>query len=216
MRGLLCQGKEVANTLADLYRIRSPHWSVDVTKVCGGCPNDRFWGLEKSGYHVPIAAPIQDVLNADLVRWKSTFSWLDPKYVIIFYDDETSQHSILKFLQWLVRECGIQELCADTRSALTQLSEWKNLYHHVPPGGVVVHRDMMQLDEEPYSPLARMTFFDNLATVQNIEQVFLLQRPFHVVILPASTTDPNNTQRRLIDTATNSARLEQLLAVIIQ
>lgn len=43
-----------------------------------------------------------------------------------------------------------------------------------------------------------------------------MQRPAHWVFYPSNTADPNYPHRLIADTATNSARLEQLLAVIKQ
>jgi ATP-dependent DNA helicase RecQ len=215
MRTLLLGGAEVASTLADLYRIRLPTFHVDVTEVCGGCPVDRFDDFRKARYRVPIAVPIQNVLQANMDRLCSTFPYLDPRYVLIFYQPDNPLPLIIKSLKWLVRECGIQELCADDRSELAQSSDWQQLYRQSPTG-VVIHRNFQQLDEERYSPLARLTFFDGNATAQEIKKVSELQRPFHLVILPTSTQDPKHPNRFLSATATNSIRIEQLIEVIIQ
>ena len=215
MRRLLQEGSEVAVTLSELYRIISPAWPVDVTQVCGGCPGDRFDIRRKDRYHVPVAAPIQNVIQADLVRWTSMFPYFDPRYGMIFYDAEKPISLIIAFLRWLVSECGVQELCADDRSAMAQSSDWQQLYRRAP-SGVVVHRNCRQLDEEPYSPLARVTFFDSQVTSHEIQKIFLLQRPLHLVLLPNNTRDPNHPARRLSDTAANSMRFEQLSEVINQ
>ena len=215
MQSLLNDGGEVAATLAELYSIHTPAWSVDVTQVCGGCPSDRFDSGRQTRYHVPIAAPIQDTVRADLKQWKSTFPYLDPTYSPIFYNPETPTALIMNFIRWLVGSCGVQEVCADERSALSRLSEWRNLYRHAS-SGAVLHRDCRQLDEEPYSPLARITFLDSRVTSQEIEKVLLLERPLHLVLLPINTPDPMCPNRRLADMATNSMRLEQLNEVISQ
>lgn len=215
LRNFLLEGSEIAATLAELYRIKSPQWPVDVTQVCGGCPSDRFNDQRNDRYHVPVAAPILNVVQGNFEHWKLTFQHLDPRHVTVFYETEMPLHLILSFIKWLVGECGIQELCADDRSALAQSSDWRQLYRYAP-SGVVVHRSCQQLDEEPYSPLARLTFFDGRVTAQEIHKVLLLQRPLHLVLLQNNTPDPNHPLRRLSDTATNSTRLEQLNAVINQ
>lgn len=215
MRRLLQEGSEVAATLAELYRIKSPAWPVDVTQVCGGCPSDRFDIGRKDKYHVPVAAPIHNVKQTKLDRWSTMFPYLDPRYATIFYEAEKPRSSIIAFLRWLVSECGVQELCADDRSVMARSSDWQQLYRHAP-SGAVVHRNCSQLDEEPYSPLARVTFFDSKVTSLEIQKVLLLQRPLHLVIFPSNTPDPNHPARRLSDTAVNSMRLEQLSEVISQ
>lgn len=216
MQGLLQRGSEVAQTLAELYRNDSKQWPVDVTQVCGGCPSDRFGDTRIDRYHVPVAAPVHNLLQLDLTHWKSTFPHLeDPRYVAVFYEPETSPLAIVRLIKWLVSECGVQEVCADDTSALAKLSDWRQLYRRAPRG-VVVHRDLRQMDEEPYSPLARVTFFDTRVTAQEINKVLLMQRPMHLVFYPSCTRDPNHPLRLLSDTAINAARFDQLNAVINQ
>lgn len=219
MSGLLQGHREVASTFAELYRIRSLRWSVDVTRVCGGCPSDRFVGVARAGYHVPVAAAIQDIDSVNLSCWRTLFPWLDPAWVLIFYDDGMSptviQQAILKFVSWLVGECGVQEVAADPRAPLVQLPAWKKLYR-CTRDSVLIHRNLDQLDQEPYAPLARVTVLDTNVTGHELERISLLQRPYHLVLLPKSTRDPDNEQRLLVDTAASAAQLEQLLGVLSQ
>ena len=219
MEGLLLRNHEISNILGELYRIRSTRWPVDVTRVCGGCPSDRISGHVQHGYHVPLAAPIYEVEVGDFHRWRVSFPWLDPVYVQVFYDDKKSltevQQLILKFLGWLVGECGVQELAADHSSSLVSLPQWRNLYRQARDG-VLLHRDLLQLDEEPYTALARATIFDRNVTAREIEKLRLLNRPYHLVLLPESTPDPNNIHRLIADTASNSGQLQKLLPVLCQ
>lgn len=213
MRGLLRDGREVADTLAELYQNNSKLWPVDVVKVCGGCPKDRFCVTRNDQYHVPIAIPIHNIQQPDLTHWKSTFPYLDQKHVNIFYESKTSLQAIVNFVKWLVSECEVQELCARERSDVATYKEWRKIYRYAPKG-VVIHRSLRQLDEEPYSPLVRVTFFDTQVTDEEIQMAFRLERPLHLVLYPSNTRDPNNHQRLLSDTAQNSIRFVQLNEVI--
>jgi len=216
MEGILVRGQEVSETLAELYRNNSKCWSVDVTKVCGGCPSDRFCDTRTDQYHVPIAAPIHNVQQqSDLSLWESTFPYLDPRYVNIFYEQETPLPVIVRFVKWLVCECGVQELCADARSGLGKFSDWRQMYRYAP-NRIVIHRNFLQLDEEPYSPLGRVSFLDTHVAACEIKKVLLLDRPMHFVLCPSKTVDPDYPLRFLSDTATNSVRLDQLMSVINQ
>lgn len=215
MQGLLQRGCEVAQTLAELYRNDSTQWPVDVTQVCGGCPSDRFGDSRIDRYHVPVPTPVHRLSPIDLTHWKSIFPHLEPGYVAVFYEPETAPLTILRLVKWLISECWVQEVCADVLSGLAILSEWQKLYL-CAPSGVVVHRDFQQLDEEPYSPLARLTFFDVRVTAQEIDKIFQMQRPLHLVFYPSSTRDPHHPHRLLSDTAINAARFDQLIAVINQ
>jgi len=216
MQGLLQEGSEVAQTLAELYRNNSEKWPVVVTQVCGGCPSDRFGDKRRAHYHVPVAAPVHNLQQLDLSHWKSTFPYLDDtRYIAVFYEPETSSLAIVRFIKWLVSSCGVQEVCVSDTSALSALPDWRHLYRHAP-SGVVVHRNLRQMDEEPYSPLARVTFFDASVTAQEMNHVLLMQRPMHLVFYPSGTRDPNHPLRLISDTAINSVRFDQLTAVINQ
>ncbi len=64
---------------------------------------------------------------------------------------------------------------------------------------------------EPYSPLARLTLLDPGASSDQLSDVQMLQRPFHVVLLPQTMSDPGNPMRRLVDVIGHTQRLEKLL-----
>lgn len=82
--------------------------------------------------------------------------------------------------------------------------------------GIVIHRNLDQFNEEPYSPLARVTILDNTVTAQQIEKIRMIQRPYHILLLPKDTPEPYREHRRFADTAVNSAQLKELLAIIGQ
>lgn len=215
MQSLLNGGREISEILRELYRNDSTRWPVNVTQVCGGCPVDRFSDSRKDQYHIPVAAPVYNLTPLDLSNWQLIFPYLDPTYLAVFYEPGTALSSIVQLVKWLVSDCGVHELSVDHSSELAKLSDWRQLYRHAR-SGVVIHRDLEQLDEEPYSPLARVTVFDSRVSAQQIKKLLLMQRPAHWVFYPSNTTDPNYPSRFIADTATNSARLEQLLAVIKQ
>lgn len=217
MKALLSGTREVSQTFADFYKVRSTRWPVDVTRVCGGCPADRFTQQERSGYQVPVASPIHHVQNVGFGTWKSHFPWLDSVSALVFYDDEVggkmAQHGIMKFLGWLVSECDVQELATDRDSPISKLLAWTHLYRR-SSSGVLIHRDLNQLAEEPYSPLARVTIVDTQFAMNKIPSIWLLRRPHHLVLLPKRTPAPDNPNRFLMHVAANVARLDQLLAII--
>ncbi|MEI8574779.1 ATP-dependent DNA helicase RecQ [Methylomonas sp. LW13] len=215
MQSLLNGEKEVSEILKDLYRNNSVSWPVSVTQVCGGCPVDRFRDNRKDQYHVPIAVPIYNLSPLDLSTWQSTFPHLDPTFLAVFYEPGTPLSSFVSLVKWLVIECNVKELSVDQSSDLAKLADWRKLYRHAR-SGIVINRELGQLDEEPYSPLARVTVFDERITSQQINKLLFMQRPAHWVFYPSNTADPNYPHRLIADTATNSARLEQLLAVIKQ
>lgn len=215
MQGILKKSREVSETLAELYKYDSEKWPVVVTKVCGGCPSDRFGDKRVDRYHVPVPAPVHRVANVDISRWTSIFPHLKSGTVSIFYDSGISLPSILKVIKWLVSECGVQELSAHKLAVVSGSLDWRKLYHFAIDG-VLVYRDLQQLDEEPYTPLVRVSFLDANASAFEIEQVALLDRPLHFVFFPSDVRDPHHVHRKLSDTVSNAIRFDQLSAVINQ
>lgn len=207
-------GREVGGTLGQLYRIASEPWSVQVSQVCGGCPLDRFQTARQIGYATPVVVPIARVEPVTSNTWLETFPWMAPSFAYVFYDESHSpeklQQALLQFARWLVHSCGVQEIFAQSGSVLNTRDQWFRLYQHAP-NRVLIHRSMQESDVEPYSPLARLTLLDPDASGDQLSDVQMLQRPFHVVVLPLAMPDPGNALRRLVDVIGNTQRLDQLL-----
>lgn len=219
MRGLLNGGREVGLTLAELYRVNTGQWFVPVTRVCGGCPQDRFVSDTPREYRMPAPTLLSATALAGFEGWKKCFPWIDPGFVYLFYEDNMPpreiDQAIVKFVGWLVQECGVREVGARATSALWRLPDWQRLYRRAPDG-VVLHRSLDELDVEPYTPLARVTVLDTESAGALLERVRLLERPNHIVLLPRSLADPANPGRKLADVTQNAAYLQQLLPVISQ
>lgn len=225
MRKLLPSGEgaqvgcEVGETLAELYRINSARWSVHVSHACGGCPRDRFESVERSHYAAPVTIPVGRVMHASSAAWTEKFPWLDPNFVFVFYDEtrplELIRREVTQLAVWLVQSCGVREVSIDPTSPIAQHPEWMGLYKRARDK-VVVHRSPIESDVEPYSPLARLTVLKPGVSAEVFLEVQMLQRPFHVVLLPLGLPDPGNLLRRLSDVSPNSIRLEALIEEIIQ
>lgn len=211
----LREGREVSEILAELYTNTSKQWPVDVTKVCGGCPKDRFSETRSTSYHVPTTPPIYNISDIDVEQWQLTFPYLDPRFVLIFYSSATTIQTIIKFVKWAVSICGVQELCSDEHTLLSNTREWRSMYLYAP-SGIVIHRSLSQLNEEPYSPLARVTYFESQVKGCDLDRLKILDRPMHLILFPETTRDPNNNLRFISDTAMNSEKLSKLCEVISQ
>jgi hypothetical protein len=208
--------REVSDTLAELYRLRSIRWPVDVTKVCGGCPADRFAPNTTLEYHVPVPAPISSVESQDHTTLHKTFPWLEASPAFVFFDDSPDlSGSLITFASWLVGDCGFKEIGLPSSSPLARLPAFHKLYRKASDG-VLLLRTLDQLDEEPYSPLARLTILDSASSAHYAARVQVLQRPCHVILLPQGTRDQSNPHRLISDSAIYSGKLESLLAVLTQ
>lgn len=212
-------GQEVGATLAQLYRIRSTRWPVQVTQVCGGCPKDRFDTGDRWHYAESVVAPVNRVSPTSGGAWQEKFPWVDPAFAYVFYDEsrtrEGTQRAILQFAGWLIQSCGVRELATHPASPLADLPEWKRLYQRARDR-VLLHRSLLDFDLEPYSPLARMTVLEPDTSPALVLDIQMLQRPFHVVLLPLCMSDPDNSLRRLADVSPNALHLENLIHVITQ
>jgi ATP-dependent DNA helicase RecQ len=212
-------GREVGDILTELYRIRSFRWPVHVSHACGGCPRDRYEGIKPSFYGEPVLTPIANVVPSSYDAWKEKFPWLDPAFVLVFYDQHLEagklHRDITQFATWLVQVCGLREIACNPTSSLAKYSEW-NLMYKRAKDKVLLHRSLKESGLEPYSPLTRLTVLDSIEATDLILETQMLQRPFHVVLLPSDTVDPDNSMRRLSDVSSNRIYLSALIQVINQ
>jgi hypothetical protein len=212
-------GQEVGITLSQLYRIRSTRWPVQVTQVCGGCPKDRLDTGDRRYYAEPVVVPVNHVSLPPTDAWQDKFPWVDPAFAYVFYDEgrpwDGIRKAILQFAGWLVQSCSVRELAAHPASPLVCLPEWTRLYQRAQDG-VLLHRSLLESDLEPYSPLARLTVLEPDVSPELVLDIQMLQRPFHIVLLPLGMLDPDNNSRRLADVSPNALHLENLIQVIIQ
>lgn len=219
MRGLLKEGREFGETLARLYQVDAGANYVPVTRVCGGCPQDRASAPAERTYRMPVPHTLRVTDPVSVATWRQRFPWLDPAFTYVFYDDERPvaeiRQAIVRFVGWLVAECGVREVSARDDGALWQMTEWRRLYRRAPEG-VVVHRSLAELDLEPYTPIARVTVLEGESAGPMLDSLSLLERPVHIVLLPCNQPDPTNSSRRLAEVTQNVAYLQQLLQVITQ
>lgn len=219
MQDLLKGEREVSETLAQLYRVNTKTYFVPVTRVCGGCPVDRFDPEVRCEYRVPEPTLLTATDSANFAEWTRRFPWIDPTFAYVFYDDERPiaevHQAIVRFVEWLVQECGVREVATETNSGLSQLPGWQHLYRRAP-NGVVIQRSLKELQVEPYTPLARVTVLDATSAITMLEPVQMLVRPQHLVLLPRSLPDPSNPTRTLAEVTQAAAYLQQLLLTIRQ
>jgi ATP-dependent DNA helicase RecQ len=215
----LGQGGEVGDTLCQLYRITSQQWPVYVSHACGGCPKDRSEPINYRYYQEPVVLPIKRVMTSRPEKWLRQFTWLDPAFVLVFYDEtqpeSTLRQAIIPFAEWLVQCCGVREISIHPASSYVQLPEWNGLYKRTRDK-VVLQRSLMEFEVEPYSPLSRLTVLDRDVSPKLIQEVQMLQRPFHFLLLPRGLPDPSNNQRDLYDVSPNKITLDALMREIMQ
>lgn len=210
-------GREVGDTLAELYRIKSHRWPVYVSHACGGCPRDRFEDVAPSYYAEPVTTPVGRVIPFFSGAWMEKFGWLDPAFVFVFYEEGREsgmlRREIIQFASWLVQCCGVREISIDPSSDFAQYPEWSDLYKRTRDK-VLLHRSLKESDMEPYSPIARLTILQPGVSNDIILETQTLQRPFHIVLLPLDVPDLGDDLRRLSDVSPNSIRLNAVIQEI--
>jgi hypothetical protein len=164
---------------------------------------------------MPIAASVHRTVDADLSAWRARFPWLEADLVHVFYEGDvenvTVQRAVTQFATWLVSECNVKEVVTAQDASLLRLPEWCQL-HRRTPEGVLLQRFLAQ-DEEPYSPLARLSVLRR-QDAKLLEKVCHVVRPFHIVMCHVESNDPENPKRLLRHTARHSALLIDVLETL--
>jgi ATP-dependent DNA helicase RecQ len=215
MRTLLANDREVSDILAELYTIHTSDQEFRVVRVCGGCPRHRTRDAAILDYQCPAAAPLSRVYTSRTNRWLETFPYLPGPLVFVFYPGQSLsaavEPALLRLVEWLVASCGITELAVRAASAFFSRTRWQKLYKHAE-SGVLIHRLLDDIEEEPYSPLPRLSVYDIALGPTALAAARTLVRPLHLIALPMETRDPSNGNRLLLDTTLCGARLDDLLA----
>lgn len=205
---------DVSDVLSDLYSNNSSQWPVVVTKICGGCPNTRKQGLALGNYHVPVAKSIDNAVPVELESLKKIFPQYDPELIHIFYDaSKDTDKEIMKLLNWLVSELDIKEIGVHQQHQLCQVTDFKNLYRRTK-SKVLLLRDLSEIRDEPYTALGRISFLGKNTQSEVLNDILILKRPIHIIVLPSNMRDPNHHTRKYIDTAINQTHLSPLTELI--
>ena len=213
LEGILVRDEEVSGTLAKLYRISNNQWPVDVVKVCGGCPNDRFENSPKAGYKIPITAPIFSTQGKNIDALKEAFSTFNvdlERPVLVFYNNQTTVDTFRIFLNWIFRIDAIQEVCSNKE--IYTLSGFSRDIRGAK-NKILIHRDFNQLEEEPYSQLDRLSILREGTEQYILRDTLNIIRNIHILLVPEDILDPIDSYRRLFERG-NKIVLNSLIARI--
>jgi len=214
MEWILKGDAEVSDVLSHLYSNNSNQWPVVVTKICGGCPNDRDQEKSLGRYHMPVAKSINKTARVQIESLLKVFPQYDPRLINIFYDSSKNiDGQIIKLINWLVYEFDIKEIGIDQQSELSQTKDIINLYQR-SKSKVLLVRDLSEIYDEPYTPLGRISFLGKNTQTDVLNNVLKLERPIHIIISPSDMMDPNHHSRKYIDTAINESNLDQMIELI--
>jgi ATP-dependent DNA helicase RecQ len=203
---LLSETTEISSLLDDLYRSHTPRRTLIVSRACGGCPVHRREGTEELQYVEPFANGIDVIDPVDISAFTTRFPHLNVAApILIPMPDPFDLNTLVQVLGDLVATFGIRDISVPDRlrgdmPAITRL-------HSRASDGLVL---LQSLEEEGHRtcsyPLARAT----VVIARRVpETMLLLDRPLHVILLPASTPDPFHPERRFVDTGANVLTIDQ-------
>lgn len=203
---LLSGEVEVSALLDDLYRSHTPRRTLIVSRACGGCPAHRKDGSDDLLYSEPFAHGIDSVELGDTSAFESRFPHLNRSApIFIPMPEPLDMNTALQLLGDLVATFGVREICVPNRMRANAVA--LNKLHSRASDGLLL---LQSLEEETQRtsayPLARATV---VTGGQLPETLLLLDRPLHVILLPASTPDRLHPERRLVDTGSNVLTIDQ-------
>jgi ATP-dependent DNA helicase RecQ len=203
---LLSGSIEISSLLDDLYRSYAPRRTVIVSRACGGCPVHRIEGTDDLIYAEPSAHGIDAIDQTCISEFKTRFPYLNTAAPILLpMEDPFDLNTIFQVLSDLVATFGVREISVPDNLRRDMIALRK--IHSRASDGIVL---LQSLEEEMHRistyPLARATVFigDRMP-----KTMFLLDRPLHLILLPASMPDPFHPERKWVDTGSNVLTIEQ-------
>jgi len=206
---LLGAKTEISRLLDDLYRSHAYRRTLIVSRACGGCPVHREEGTADLQYSEPLAQGIEEVVSYDNTLFRERFAHLNiAGPVILPLTEPAETGTIMTILGDLVATFGIREIAVPERFR-AETPALMRLHSRASDGILLLH----SLEEDAARPspyrIARATL---LPQDRAPEPVFLLDRPLHILLTPASVPDPFHPGRRLVDTGTNILTIDQFKA----
>ncbi|ULJ82692.1 DEAD/DEAH box helicase (plasmid) [Rhizobium sp. C104] len=206
---LLGGASEVSILLDKLYRSNAPGRSVIVSRACGGCPVHRRTASLDVNYSAPPAYGIEHVGHFDLSRFIDRFPQLDLREPVIMpVQEPVDDASLIGLLRDFVAMFGVREISIP--SAFRQRNKSLASLHKYSDDHVLL---LHSLEEEALWPssyeLPRVTLWSGSNDMKLAKDLFIMKRPLHVIIAPASTPDPWNAARRIADAGSNVLTIDQ-------
>ncbi|MDG9793529.1 protein DpdF [Brucella anthropi] len=205
----LLQGStEVSSLLDDLYRSHAPRRAMIVSRACGGCPAHRAAGSEDLSYAEPVAQGIDLTTKPDTSAFEERFPHLSVYAPILLpLPAPFDPSQVIRVFEALVATFGIREIGVSDRFRMQTPA--LNRLHTRSTNGILLLQSMEEERQRMSGfKLARATLLEEGMAV---EPMLLLDRPLHVLLLPATTKDPFHPERRLVETDRNTITYDQFM-----
>lgn len=199
--------QEMAEVLVELFASDN----VVVSPACRGCPASG--GASHDGgnlYQIPPGIGISRLAPHDNQGWRHRFGDLDPSMVVVFCPDGTPNKALLEAVRAAVASFGVRELAMQpslrqSQPAFSELHRWTD-------DRVLVLRDLDEIPAAPDTlPLARATVLMPWDDQPFPDDLLLLERPLHLIFVPANLRDAQHPLRLYRDTSTNCIELKEFL-----
>lgn len=160
-------------------------------------------------YSAPPAYGIEHVGHFDLSRFIDRFPQLDLREPVIMpVQEPVDDASLIGLLRDFVAMFGVREISIP--SAFRQRNKSLASLHKYSDDHVLL---LHSLEEEALWPssyeLPRVTLWSGSNDMKLAKDLFIMKRPLHVIIAPASTPDPWNAARRIADAGSNVLTIDQ-------
>ena len=199
--------REIAKVLVELLASDN----VIVSPACRGCPASNG-ALHKDGnlYQIPSGIGISRVAPYDMQGWRDRFGDLDPSRVVVLCPESTADRLLLKALRSAIASFGVRELAVQqsvrhARPAFSELHRWSD-------DRVLALRDLSDTLPSPDTlSLARATVFMPWSDQPLPDELWLFERPLHLVFASSNIRDGHHPLRLYRDTATNCIEFQEFL-----
>lgn len=199
--------REMSSVLGELFHGNE----VVVSPVCRGCPSSG--GLphdETPAYQIPAGIGISSPVAHDLRPWNKRFEGIEPSFCVVFYPETISESQLLEALQVSVSVLGIKEVAIPPGLLRSNL-KFSQL-HKLAEERVLVMRDSSEIGTESNGlPLARATVLFPWSEKAFPDELMFLQRPLHLVFVPATVPDSLHPLRLYRDTAMNAIEFNEFM-----
>lgn len=208
LKSLLSGTIEISIALQKLYTSNKPGRTTIISRACGGCSFHRKEQQLPIKYSDAVACGIKNVHAYETTIFKACFPNLNlnyPIYIELPFDMVESQK--IDVLSTLISDFGIKEVAVP--ETFRQQRQFKSLHRQSNDGLLLVQTIE---DEKQHGYTIYNTPRVTLINTELHEDLLMIERPLHIILLPCDMLDPLNSNRRIRETGTNFLSFEQFCA----
>ncbi len=195
----LCQGRiELGQLLAKVYAIKHPEFPAEVEPTCSGCPGCRGRD-ERPPFSYPQPQPLRQIGHRNAAELKRVLN-IQGDLLLVRCDTDGIRDKRVRSLWLLAKllvERGIDELAIP--NAWKCGSDWEQIRLSSPLRFVVGSSLTGPVEIGPEPKLPRATFLLDQSTTVVPHSLVALDRPLHLLFLPANAIEEGPEGRPFFD-----------------